>query len=173
MKKLLLIIASITLTACSTQPKQLARLNDMPFVGKLYSNTINLGYEGEVKPIKDVAVLTREDGLYILSINGTKDFHNRKFGQSGYMYPTGANQLHLLPGLYKIEFCFSTTSGNFSASCLSPIIKEFNLIKEQRLFLTIEYPTSRTWNVVARELKKDEFSALEQDFNKHVLNKRY
>lgn len=139
-------------------------------MGRLYSNTVTLGYEGEVKPIKDVAILSREDGLYIVSINGTKDFPKRRFGQRGYMYSSGANQLHLLPGAYKIEFCFSRTSANSHSSCVSSITKEYNLERGQKFFLKTEFPTSRTWDVSARELSKEEFSALENDFKKHVLD---
>lgn len=169
MKNIILITTFITLSGCSTQNTQLVRLNDIPLAGVLYSNTIILAYDKDIQPISDVSVISQQDGLYITSINGGKDFQKRRFGTRGYMYSTGANQLHLIPGSYDIEFCFSINTGNSYISCRSTIKKNFQLTKGQKIYLSVSYPSSGTWDVAKRQLTPQEFSPLEQDFKKYVL----
>jgi hypothetical protein len=169
MKSVFLVVTLLLFYGCASKPPAPDRLSDLPLLGKLYSNSVAIGYDGEIKAMNDVAILTRENGLYIVSINENKDFEKRQFGTRG-LFPTGANQLHIEPGNYTIEFRFSKDSGNTHRRSKTTVKKDFELYKGQKIFLMLKFPSKGLWSVGQRDLTSDEFALMEKDFNQYVRN---
>jgi hypothetical protein len=97
---------------------------DAPYVGGLYAKTAEVGYPGDFRPVESVGVITHDAIITIKKV--TQDgvpVELRTFKSDTYLQPTGRYQLHLLPGLYQVEFCFYIYDGNRAVWCNQPIVK--------------------------------------------------
>lgn len=177
MKSILLMCATIWfMSGCSTSGSIMASnlappmFDRLPGVGELYSPEISIGYTGEIRKLEEVAVITRLNTLYITSINGNSDFTKINYPKKKYIMDFKGNQFHLLPGTYTMGFCFKYFNSTQGATCATTITKTMHLSAGQRVVLYIDYPSRDTWTVKERLMTSNELTALEKNFNKHVLN---
>ena len=85
---------------------------DAPSVGSLHSKYIQIGYEGELKALEDVGIVTTDGIVHInsISIDNKKIDPLKSFHKDGF-YSMGRYQLHLNPGTYILSLSFSSTDG--------------------------------------------------------------
>lgn len=157
----ILAIALGLMTGCASH-----NYTDAPSrMGFLYSKYAYLGYDGDVRPIEDVGIVTTDGLIRIQSVDGQPMSHYREFKASGF-YSGGRYQLHLLPGthLLKMGFHKDLGDGNISWST-SSITKTVSIEKGQIVHLELSEGV-RTWKAVesdggsAREMVLADFKEL-------------
>lgn len=143
------------------------KYSQLPTFGSMYSKTVVLAYEGNARPLSEVGVVSHDLILNIVSVNGKTDFANQTMKISG-VYPTGPNQLHLLPGAYNIEFCFKyvETHGNSqsAAQCTSTITKSIELKAGQAVFFSWIELAGNRWSIAQSDMDNEDKTKLENDF---------
>lgn len=115
-------------------------------MGFLYSKYVQIGYEGALKPVDDVGIITTDGILHINVVNGKRMSEFRLFEAKG-IYSGGRYQLHLPSGTYAIEMSFHFDDGSGRrAWSTSNILRVFTVAKGQVLHLSW-VDKGRAWDV--------------------------
>lgn len=128
----LALFVSLLLSGCASN----SYTDAPPTLGLLYSKYAYIGYEGELKPIKEVGIVTTDGIIKVLSINNTPISSFKSFITSGF-YSGGRYQLHLLPGTYELGLAFHFDKGTgYRAWSTSEIKKPITIVEGQVLHLS-------------------------------------
>jgi hypothetical protein len=124
------------LTACAIPS---TKYTDAPYVGGMYSKTVALGYEGTIRPLSEVGILTQDAILQIEKIT------------------------HLPPGLYQIEFCFYYSNNQATAWCTTTLTRP--VVVEAGKVQHFEYSRrdGQTWSINTHNGSQD-LPEIEADF---------
>lgn len=113
----------------------------------LDSRYVQIGYEGELRAIEDVGIVTTDGIVNIKSINNKPIDTFKIFKKSGLGSSIGRYQLHLLPGTYVFSLGFY--SGN--AWSTSDIVKSVTVTNGQVLHLSWIDSGRSSWSVKEHE----------------------
>lgn len=86
-----------------------------PTLGGLYSKYLVIGYDGDIKPIEEVGIVTTDGLIQVRNIDGQPEGAYRKL-KSGGFYSGGRYQLHLLPGTHVLKVGFHDDRGGGTRS---------------------------------------------------------
>ena len=156
-----LLIATGLATACASH-----NYTDAPSrMGFLYSRYAYLGYDGDIRPVDEVGIVTTDGLIQIQSVDGQPMRHYRGFKTSGF-YSGGRYQLHLLPGTHLLTMGFHKDLGDGNVSwSTSSITKAVSIEKGQIVHLALS-EGGRTWKAIesdggsAREVILADFKEL-------------
>lgn len=116
-----------------------------PTMGGLYSKYAVIGYSGDLRPIRDVGVVSTDGLIKVRSVDGQALSQYRRFTSGGF-YSGGRFQLHLLPGSHTVVLAFHDDRGNGSISwSATDITKTITVEKGQVLHLFVSQE-GRTWS---------------------------
>jgi hypothetical protein len=76
--------------------------------------------------------------------------------------------VHLLPGQYEKEFCFSESNGQVERSCLTTAVKRFDLTEGQKENLTYGNLGNSSWQVIDKDLSAEDVLALGKDIKRNM-----
>lgn len=133
--------AGLMMSACSTQ----LTYSNLPRLGFMYSKQIDLAYPGPVRSLGEVAVVSHQAALDIVSLDGRKDYAFTSWNERGF-HKSGAYQLHVSPGTHILEFCFSFSGPNIGARCMTTYSKRLEVKAGDMKFLEL-YMHGKTWSV--------------------------
>lgn len=140
-----------------------------PTLGVMYSRYAHIGYDGAIRPIDDIGLVSTDGLIRIHSLDGKPMNDYRIFKTSGF-YSGGRYQLHLLPGAHILTMGFHDDRGGGSISwSTSDITRIINIRKGQVIHFALSQD-GRTWT--AKEF--DGSSALpiiKDDFNELTATK--
>ena len=115
-----------------------------PAMGSMYSKYAYIGYDGELKPIEDVGVVTTDGLIKIKTVDGQQAPDFKVFKTSG-LYSGGRYQLHLLPGVHTLLLGFHDDRGGGSKSwSTSDLMKAVSINKGQVIHLSLS-AGGKTW----------------------------
>ena len=138
-----LAIATGLATACASH-----NYTDAPSrMGFLYSKYAYLGYDGDVRSVDEVGIMTTDGLIQIQAVDGQPMTHFRGFKATG-IYSGGRYQLHLLPGAHVLTMGFHKDLGDGNVSwSTSSISKTVSVDKGQIVHLSLS-EGGRTWKAI-------------------------
>lgn len=121
---------------------------DAPSVmGGLYSRYVYIGYDGDLRDIADVGLVTTDGLIKLTTLDGKPVPSLRKYNSRGF-YSGGRVQLHLLPGTYVLTMGFHDDRGNGTRSwSTSDVKKVISIAKGQVIHLYLSQD-GRTWRAI-------------------------
>ena len=162
--RLTFFFSTILICACSS-----FNYTDAPSrLGGFYSQYVMIGYEGDIKPIEDVGIITTDGFIKVHMIDGVNVKDNRIFNSIGHN-TLGRYQLHLNPGKHTLSLNFSMMTPSSHSWSTTPATKSIDIKKGQVIHLSLIF-NKETWN--AKE--SDGAAALpviSEDFKKLTLTK--
>lgn len=138
---------------------------DAPAFGVLHSKYVQIGYEGELRAIEDIGIITTDGIIKINSINNKPINTLKTFKKSG-LYAMGRYQLHLLPGVY--VFSLSFNSGD--AWSTSDVVKSITITNGQVLHLSWIDTGRNRWSVKVSD-GSAALATIRTDFNVFTMSK--
>lgn len=166
MKKIILyFVAVLSLAGCATY----SYTDAPPTLGVMYSKYVQIGYEGNLKQIDDVGIITTDGVVKVQSINGKPMTNFRLFKTRG-VYSGGRYQLHLFPGDYEIGMSFHFDKGaGYRAWSTSNLSRTVTVTKGQVLHLSW-IDQGIVWDVRVSD-GISALSAVKGDFNELTADK--
>lgn len=164
-KSIIVLAISVMLFGCAS-----FNYTDAPStMGVMYSKYAYLGYEGGMRAIDEVGIVTTDGLIQIGSLDGQPMSHFRGFKDSG-LYSGGRYQLHLLPGTHTITMGFHDDRGNGNASwSTSSITKILSIGKGQVIHLSLAQG-GRTWTAKESD-GSSAFPVIAKDFKELSASK--
>lgn len=157
-----LLACVLALSACGS----LDYTDAPPTLGVLYSKYAYTAYQGDIRPMSEVGIVTTDGLVQIETIDGKPLSAFRSFKTRG-LYPGGRFQLHLLPGSHRLSLSFHDDRGNGTVSwSISNLDKTIDVKPGEILHLSLLSSRS-TWNVrmtdgsAARQVIASDFAALQ------------
>lgn len=115
-------------------------------MGGVYSKYAVIGYGGNLRPLKEVGVVTTDGLVKIKELDGQPVSNYRVFSSSGF-YSGGRYQLHLLPGSHTVIMGFHDNRGNGSISwSTSDITRTLQIDRGQVIHFSLQQD-GRAWGV--------------------------
>jgi len=140
-----------------------------PSLGMMYSKYAYIGYDGELKPIEEVGVVTTDGLVKIREVDGYSIDAMQEYKTSG-LYSGGRVQLHLLSGVHTLILGYHDDRGGGSVSwSTSNITKTITIAKGQVIHLRGGI-NGRTWSVAEVD-GGSAISTIASDFKDLTKNK--
>jgi hypothetical protein len=140
-----------------------------PSLGMMYSKYAYIGYEGELRPIEDVGIITTDGLVKVKSVDGYSVDSLNVFKTSG-LYSGGRVQLHLLSGVHTLILGYHDDRGGGSISwSTSNITKKITIAKGQVIHL-VGGSTGNNWTATERD-GSSAIGVITSDFKDLTKNK--
>jgi hypothetical protein len=118
-----------------------------PSIGAIYSKYAQIGYEGDLRPIGDIGIVTTDGIVKVRQLNG-RPMESFRLFKAASLFPGGRYQLHLLPGAYELALAFRFDNGSGSISwSTSDLTKSIIVTKGQVLHLSWIGRGRSSWGV--------------------------
>lgn len=140
-----------------------------PSLGMMYSKYAYIGYDGELKPIEEVGIVTTDGLVKIRGVDGVSVDSLNKYKTSG-LYSGGRVQLHLLSGTHTLILGYHDDRGGGNISwSTSNVTKTITIAKGQVIHL-MAGNSGNKWTAIERD-GRSAIGAISSDFKDLTKNK--
>lgn len=152
------LLATLALLGCASNNYTDAP----PSLGMMYSKYAYIGYEGELKPIEEVGIVTTDGLVKIRGVDGVSVDSLKEYKTSG-LYSGGRVQLHLLSGTHTLILGYHDDRGGGSISwSTSNVTKTITIAKGQVIHL-MAASTGNKWTAIEHD-GSSAIGAISSDF---------
>jgi hypothetical protein len=121
-----------------------------PSLGGMYSIYAYIGYEGELKPIEEVGIVTTDGLVKIRSVDGISIDTLKKYKKSG-LYSGGRVQLHLLSGAHTLILGYHDDRGGGNISWSTSNTTKTISINKGHVIHLMAGSSGMKWKVIERD----------------------
>jgi hypothetical protein len=138
----LVLTSTVLMLACASKANNYSDNDSWTSMGK----AITLGYDGPIREIKDVGIITKDRILSINAINGTPIEKFKSLEKRSILGSASHQQIHLPPGEYTLSVGFSYDAAGTRVYSKSDINVSVKLVAGQIIHLQ-HAEQRRTWSV--------------------------